>query len=131
MDYGDAVRQVAGLVALLYALLVIAMGTAQLSTGPTVLAYATTVVLAPIAVLAADRRARRGDHIADLVAQAGLGVIVGIWALPSTSGLVAILAAVAGAWSVSRSGHRWRAAFALLAGAVIGVGLLTLSFVRS
>lgn len=127
--YAAAVRHVAGLVALLYAVLVVAMGAAQL-TGPTALVYAAIAVLAPIAVIVADRLARNGDLTADSVAQAGLGIIVGIWALPATSGLVAILAAVAGARSALHSGHRWYAVLAFVAGALIGIGVLALSFVR-
>lgn len=53
MDYGVAVRRVVGVVALLYAVLVVAMGIGQLLTGPTVLAYAAVVVLVPIAVIGA------------------------------------------------------------------------------
>lgn len=75
--------------------------------------------------------ARGGDHIADFVAQGGLGVIVGIWALPATSGLVAVLAALAGTRSVFRSSHRWSAALAFVAGVLIGLGVLALSLVRS
>jgi hypothetical protein len=128
--YGVAVRQVVGVVALLYAVLVVAMGTKQLLTGPAVLLYAAVAVLVPIAVIAADRLARGGDHLAELVAQGGLGVIAGMWALPSSSGLVSVLAAVVGTWSVFRARHRWSAALAFVAGVLIGLGVLALSFVR-
>ena len=117
--------------ALVYAVLVVAMSAVQLAGGPTLLAYAVVAVLAPIAVVVSDRMAQSGDRAADAVAQLGLGVIAGMWALPATSGLVAILAVVAGARSVFRSGGgHWSALLALVTGAVVGVGVLALSFSR-
>jgi len=75
--------------------------------------------------------ARSGNRAADLIAQLGLGVIAGVWALPSSSGLVAILALVVGVWSAVRSAHsRLFAAVALIGGLAIGFGVLALSFAR-
>lgn len=106
------------------------MGAAQLDSG-VLLAYAAIAVLAPVAVVAGDRVARSGDRTADTVAQLGLGIIAGIWALPATSGLVAILAVVAGVWSGFRSEHRrWFAVRALMIGVLVGGGVLALSFRR-
>lgn len=122
-------RRIVGLIALLYGGLVVAMGTAQLTSGP-VLLYAAIAVLVPIAVVAGDRMARGGNRRADPVAQLSLGVIAGMWALPSTSGLVAILALVAGAVSVRSAPERVSATIALVAGILIGVGVLALSFNR-
>jgi hypothetical protein len=119
------------LIALVYAVLVVATSAVQLAGGLTLLAYAAVAVLAPIAVVLSDRMAQSGNRTADAVAQLGLGVIAGMWALPATSGLVAILAVVAGARSAFRFGAgRWSAVLALVTGAVVGVGVLALSFSR-
>jgi hypothetical protein len=121
----------AGLVALVYAVLVVAMSAMQLAGGLTLLAYAAVAILAPIAVVLSDRMAQSSNRTAEAVAQLGLGVIAGMWALPATSGLVAILAVVAGARSVFLTGaSRWSALLALVTGAVVGVGVLALSFSR-
>jgi hypothetical protein len=125
------VRQAAGLIALAYAVLVVTMSAADLASGPTLLAYAIIAVVAPVAVVVGDRLGRSGDRTGDWVAQAGLGVIAGMWALPASSGLIAILAVVAGALSAFRSAHgRWSSVLALVSGALVGVGVLAASFSR-
>jgi hypothetical protein len=108
------------------------MGIGQLTGGPrVVLVYALISVLVPLGVVAGDRRARQGSLRGDVAAQLGLGIVAGMWALPATSGLVAILAVVAGVRSAFRSDRRWYAVLAFAIGVLIGVGVLGLSFVRS
>ena len=124
-------RRIAGAIGLIYALLVFAMNLAELTRGLTTLIYATCAVLAPIAVVAGDRLAHRGNGRADGLAQLGLGVLFGIWALPASSGAIALVALGAGLWSAFRSPHRLIAVLALLAGVGIGVGVLAVSFTRS
>jgi hypothetical protein len=126
------VRRIAGVIGLVYAALVVAMNVTALNARPSTLLYVLAAVLAPIAVLTGDHRARRGgETVADAVAQAGLGVLFGIWAQPASSGLVALLAMAAGLWSAFRSPHhRGYAAVALLVGSGTGLGLLALTIAQ-
>jgi hypothetical protein len=108
------------------------MSIGQLIGGPrVVLVYALISVLAPMGVVAGDRLARLGSFRGDVGAQVGLGILAGMWALPATSGLVALLAVVVGVRSAFRSDHRWYAVLAFAIGVLIGVGVLGLSFLRS
>ena len=122
-------RRIAGYIGLVYLALVVAMNPTALDARPSTLLYLLAAVLAPIAVIIGEHRARGGGGTAaDAVAQASLGVIFGVWALPSSSGLVALLALAAGVWSAFRSPHhRGYAALALLAGIGTGLGLLALT----
>ncbi len=123
-------RTVAGAVALLYAVLVVATNLGHLTGGLGTLLYVTAVVVAPIAVLVADNLVRRGDPRGDPIAQTGLGLLFGMWALPATSGLVALLAIIAGLRAAITSNHRRVAISWLAVGVLVGVLLLGISFTR-
>jgi hypothetical protein len=114
--------------ALVYALLVVAMNVAELGRSVPALLYVAAALVAPLVVIIGDRRARAASTSWHLSAQVAAGTLAGMWALPSTSGLVAILAAFGGALAVrSGPGSRVFAALALIAGAVVGVALLALT----
>lgn len=129
-----SIRQVAGIFALSYVIVVVAIfGNAAASMSSlAALIYVAAAVIAPLVVLAGDRLARRGNGHADAASQLGLGLIAGIWLLPASSGLVAIFAVIAGIWSAARSvHHRAVALLALICGTALGLALLALSITRT
>lgn len=123
-------RRAAGLVALLYALAVWVLNFNTVNWSVLTVPYAAATLVAPVIVLALERLGREADVRHEAYVQTALGVIFGIWALPATSGLVAILAVVAGVSSIWRSTNRGISAASLIVGVGIGVGLLFASLAR-
>jgi hypothetical protein len=113
---------------LLYVLAVVAVNPNL--GGVSGLVYVGSAILAPIAVVFGENVARRGDDRGEIAAQMGLGTIFGLWALPASSGVIALLAIAAGVRSVATSSEPRRATAALLVGVGLGVVLLVLSFQR-
>lgn len=111
-------RQVAGGLAVVYLLLIAAMNPGELGRITNVV-YVVSGLAAGAAAILADRAYQRGAPRADAVAQLGLGFIVGLLAMPSSSGLIALLALVCGVRSIITS--RSNRLFALAA-LVIGIG---------
>jgi hypothetical protein len=128
MTRRPTLNQVAAGMALLYAVLVVAMNLSSLGGGVVALIYVVAAIVAPAAVFVGENLAHRGDRWGEGLALAGLGTIFGIWALPSSSGVVALLAIIAGLRSVAMSSRRGRATLALLIGVGLGVVLLLGSF---
>ncbi len=110
-------RQIAGGLTFVYLLLITAMNLEALraiSAGVFVLSG----LAAAAAVVFAGRADRQGTHLADVAAQLGLGFLVGLLAQPASSGVVAVVALVAGlrAIIITRSNR-------LFAGAAFPVGI--------
>jgi hypothetical protein len=128
MTRRPTLNQVAAALALLYAILVVAMNLSSLGGGVAALVYVVAAIVAPAAVFVGENLAHRGNRWGEGLALAGLGTIFGIWALPSSSGAIALLAIIAGLRSVAMSSHRGRATLGLLTGVGLGVILLVGSF---
>lgn len=124
-------RQVAGGLAVIYMLLIAAMNPGELGRITNVVYVVSGLAAGAVAILA-DRAYQRGTRPADAAAQLALGFVVGLLAMPSSSGLIALTALVCGlrAIIISRS-SRLLALAALVTGIVVGGALLWVPLART